>query len=99
MKKIINSKLYDTDTAEVIGSYGYSGWDYYIGEMLYRKHTGEFFLHRAEDIRTSYSISSGDEWMSCGECIIPYTEKDAKAWAEKHLDVDTYIGIFGAVEE
>lgn len=86
MKKIINGKLYDTSTAEAVGSYGYSSGDYYLGETLYEMQTGGFFLHRAGDAE---------------ECIIPYTELEAKAWAHRNLglDIDTYTTTFGEAEE
>ena len=47
MKKIINSKKYDTKTAKEIGIYcaSLSVSDFgYFEETLYRKKTGEFFL-------------------------------------------------------
>ena len=86
MKQIINSKLYDTATADAVGSYGYSSGDFYLGETLYEMQTGGFFLHRAGDAE---------------ECIIPCTELEAKAWAHRYLglDLDTYTTTFRAVEE
>lgn len=46
MKKIINGKMYNTETAEFIDSYesGYPKDFAYVYEALYRKKTGEFFL-------------------------------------------------------
>ena len=48
MRKIINNKVYDTDTATWIGLSD-NGHEYndsaYSGETLYRKRTGEHFLH------------------------------------------------------
>ena len=34
-----------------------------------------------------------------GEKIIPISEERAKTWVERYCDVDTYIELFGAVEE
>jgi len=47
MKKIINGKRYDTETAQLIGSASYSNrTDFrFWSEELYRKKTGEFFLY------------------------------------------------------
>ena len=46
MKKVINGKMYNTETATLIkriseGTYG--NWDY-ADEELYRKRNGEFFI-------------------------------------------------------
>lgn len=87
MKKIINGKLYNTETAERIGRWGKNlpGNDFnYCQKDLYRKKTGEFFL--AVDF---YG----------GERITPLTEAEAREWVENHLDADKYIAIFGEVEE
>ena len=46
MKRIIEGKMYNTDTATCIGSYEYSNLrDYhYLYEELYQKRNGKFFL-------------------------------------------------------
>ena len=46
MKRIIEGKMYNTDTATCIGSYEYSNLrDYrYLYEELYQKKNGKFFL-------------------------------------------------------
>ena len=47
MKKIINGKKYDTDTAKCVGhdSFGCRGDFRYWFEQLYQKQTGEFFIY------------------------------------------------------
>ena len=87
MKKIINGKLYDTDTAKYIGNYEYGnrGDFTYISETLYQKKTGEFILH-------------SEGWFG-GESIIPEHDFDVKVWVATYCDVDTYIELFGPVEE
>ncbi|MDD6445059.1 MAG: hypothetical protein PUF81_04360 [Lachnospiraceae bacterium] len=101
MKKIINGKKYDTETAECMGSWenGYGHNDFKsVEESLYRKKTGEFFLYGEGGAMSIYAESYGD--TTCGgEKIIPLTEDEAKEWAENHLDGDTYEDIFGPVEE
>lgn len=87
MKKIINNKVYNTDTAKKVGmiwigpELDRTGW-----EELYRKKTGEFFTlyHRYNDHF---------------EKITPLTYDEAQERAEKHLDGDDYINIFGEPEE
>lgn len=98
MKKIINGKKYDTDTAECVGywSNGYSGFQR-AEERLFRKKTGEFFLHGEGGAMTIYSESYGNE-ISGGNEIIPLSEEEAREWAERNLDVEEYEAIFGEVE-
>jgi len=102
MKKIINGKRYDTDTAEKVAAaysrlarndFGY--WE----EELYRKRTGEFFLYGWGNAASRYSVSAGLNSWSGGEKIIPLTIEEAQEWAEKNLDGDEYEEIFGEVIE
>lgn len=101
MKKIINKKIYDTDTAKEIANYsnGYSWGNYYhVHETLYRKKTGEFFLHGCGGAMTEYSNFKYGCW-SGGERIVPLTEQETKVWVTAFCDADTYITLFGEVEE
>ncbi len=102
MKKIINGKLYDTGTAQCVGSWsnGYYTNDFsYCAEELYRKRTGEFFLYGEGGPMSKYSVSHGNNEWGGGEEIIPLTYDAARQWAEKHLDADEYQEIFGEVAE
>ena len=100
MKRIINIKLYDTDTVTKIGCYynGYGTGDFkYKREVLYKKKTGEYFIYGGSPF-TEYCETKGN--MSCyGEAIIPMLLEDAKSWAEFHMNADAYISEFGEVEE
>ena len=62
MRKIINNKVYDTATATWIGLSD-NGHEYnalsYSGETLYRKRTGEYFLHGEGGPMTSYAVRTG----------------------------------------
>lgn len=101
MKKIINGKVYDTETAtraaEWSNNLGYSDFNW-REEALYRKKTGEFFLHGAGGPHTNYAERVGNMWGD-GEKIMPMTYSEAQEWAEKHLDGDEYEEIFGIVVE
>lgn len=102
MKKIINGKVYDTETAKRLGEYEpnpYRSDFHYYCETLYRKKTGEFFLHGEGNAASPYSRSCGqNEW--CGsEKIIPMTYAEAQKWTEEHLDGDEYCEIFGEPDE
>lgn len=102
MKKVINGKLYDTDTATLMAVWrnmGDTGNFGYCEETLYRKRTGEFFLYGYGGPMTKYAVSTGSNSWSGGEMIIPLTLSAAQEWAEEHLDGDDYQKIFGEVAE
>lgn len=102
MKKIINNKKYDTDTAREIASYsnggGWQDFSHYA-ETLYRKKSGEFFLHGQGGPMTRYAVSCGQNEWTGGEKIIPLTYDAAREWAEEHMDADAYEEVFGEVTE
>ena len=101
MKKIINGKRYDTETAEKIGVWdnarSISDFDC-CEETLYRKRTGEFFIHGGGGARTKYAKEEYGMY-GWGEAIVPLTEDEAKTWVEKNLDADTYEALFAVEEE
>ena len=102
MKKIINRKLYDTDTATEIGrdGNGYGASDFNcVLETLYRKRTGEYFLWGEGGPMSRYSKSVGmNEWTG-SERITPLDYKAAREWAEEYMDADDYQAEFGDVSE
>lgn len=101
MKKIINGKKYDTDTAKNLGSAGYNhlGDFSFWREELYQKKTGEFFLYGKGGAMSKYARRTGlNEW-SGGEEIIPLSPEEARKWAEKNIEAEEYERIFGTCEE
>ena len=101
MKKIINGKKYDTETATMVGEYwnGYGSEDFnYLVEELYVKKNGEYFLVGKGGPLTKYVEYYGNN-RTYGEEIIPMTLEKAKNWAVKNMDADLYEEIFGEVEE
>jgi hypothetical protein len=63
MKKIINGKMYNTETAEEIGSWEntpYKSNYIYFKEYLYRKRTGEFFLYGSGNEDMGNSMTKED---------------------------------------
>lgn len=102
MKKIINNKVYDTETAKLLGRMdngcGYNDFNW-VSESLFRKRTGEFFLLGEGGANTRYASSVGDNSWSSGSAIIPIGEERAREWAERHLNADEYEDIFGKVSE
>lgn len=101
MKKVINSRLYDTETAEEIESYEspYFRSDFhYYEETLYRKKNGSFFLYGSGNGLSPYRKRYCDGWGP-GEEILPLPLDEAKEWAENHMSAECYINIFGEPEE
>ena len=101
MKKVINGKMYDTETAQLMGEWdnGLYGNDFgRCEEALYRKKTGEYFLYGYGGPLSAYAVSYGNE-TSGGEAIKPLTYKEAQEWAEENLDGDEYVKIFGEPNE
>ena len=102
MKKIINGKLYNTDTARSIGSDFYGAYRRdlnFWNEELFQKKTGEYFLHGEGGPMTKYGQEVGQNEWSGGEKIIPMSYNSAKKWAEEHLTEEEYGSAFGAVPE
>lgn len=99
MKKIINNKLYNTETAVEIGlDCGGDGFTHWC-ERLYRKRTGEYFLHGEGGPMTQYAVTIGQNSWSGGEKIMPLTYENARKWAEEHMDADDYAEAFGMPDE
>ena len=101
MKKIINGKMYNTDTAVKIaeGSFGYPGNFDYFKEALFRKKTGEYFLAGQGGAASKYAEMCDIQTWGPDKKITPLTEDEAKAWGERALDADEYEAIFGEVAE
>lgn len=102
MKKIINQKRYDTDKAKKVGCWEnqYARNDFnWCQETLYRKKTGEFFLHGEGNASSKYAESCGNNSWTGGEKLIPLSYDKARQWAEEKLSVDEYEAIFGEVED
>lgn len=101
MKKVINGLLYNTETAVVVGyrDNGRTERDFaYCCETLYRKKTGEYFLHGEGHGNSRYGVWHGNSggW---GEEIRPYSPSDARQWAEENLTADEYSAEFGEPAE
>lgn len=102
MKKIINGKVYDTETAKELGEWAntYNTSDFgYVIETLYKKKTGEFFLYGKGGAKTQYAEPDGSNWWRAGDRIMPLSFAEARKWAEEHFTADEYEAIFGAVAE
>lgn len=102
MKKIIQGRLYDTETAKRCGSYesnpSKSDFHWYR-ESLYQKKNGEFFLHGEGNAASPYCAKVAQNELSRGEKIIPLTYEGTMKWAKAHLGSDEYSAIFGESNE
>lgn len=101
MKKIINGKLYNTETAREVGWRQHSnpGDFHYVLETLYCKKTGEYFIHGEGGALTQYAETIGQNQWRGGEHIEPMNLASAKEWAEQYLSADAYEAEFGEVTE
>lgn len=102
MKKIINGKVYDTETAVFIARADHDNIMDATGnsckQAFYRKKTGEFFVHLESGTSISlHNIFQHD--FRQGREIYPLTYAQAQMWAEKELDADTWLRIFGEPDE
>lgn len=102
MKKIINGKMYNTETAKALGTaYGnapansYEYWE----ETLFQKKNGEYFLHGHGGPASQYAKCIDMNTWSGGDKFTPLTEMEAMKWAEKYLSAEEYCDIFGEPEE
>lgn len=101
MKKVLSGKVYDTEKATFQGEWdnGYTYGDFHFcEENLYKKRTGEFFLHGSGGPLSKYARCCGNNRYG-DEKIIPMTFEEAKKWAEEKLDGDDYEKIFGELSE
>lgn len=101
MRKIIEGKSYDTDTAALVGEWSAEccPTDFeWFREELYRKRTGEYFVWGEGGPQSRYAVHRYGSW-SGSEAITPISYEDARKWAERHLTADEYESEFGEVEE
>ena len=102
MKKIINGKVYNTETAQEVASWSnnlsYRDFNH-CEEALYRKKTGEFFLYGVGGPRSPYAKLAETHAWSGGSAIRPLTFDEAREWAEEKLSAEEYESIFGEVSE
>ena len=87
MKKIINGKKYDTETAIKLAYWTKDKPNddfYFEQETLYIKKNGEYFL---------------STWQGNKQKLFLMSDEGAKEWSEFRLDADEYEKLFGEVEE
>lgn len=100
MRKIIDGRVYDTSTATHVAGYEENlRQSSYIAEDLYRKRTGEYFLHGKGGAMSAYQTRVDSTTWTGGEAIIPISIDRARAWMEQHATDTEYETEFGEVVE
>ena len=103
MKKIINGKMYNTETAKYIDYAAEGACDsfnsYHWREELYKKRTGEYFIFGEGGASSRWRCEVERGCYSDGWGFKPLTDDEAKEWLEKYGDPDVYIAEFGEPEE
>ncbi len=92
MKKIIDGKTYNTETATHIGnrSHSYPGDFSYCDEDLYLTKKGTFFLAGAGGAMSKYSQSCGQNTQCGGSGMEVLSNPEALSWCERY-DIDSDI--------
>ena len=86
MRKVIDGKLYNTETAKQVGgdSYFHFGEFQYWCEELFRTDQGNWFLYGEGGEKFSYARTVEQNASNGGNDITPVTKKEALAWLEVH---------------
>jgi len=90
MKKIINGKSYNTDTAEIIASFenGLGSRDFRnYSEELYKTKKGNYFLAGEGGAMTKYSRPVGN-MTDGGSDIFVLSKTEAIEWLERHGETE-----------
>ena len=93
MRKIINGKIYDTQTANIIGQYdnGYGSGDFkIISEDLYKSTKGSYFLHGRGGPLSAYATQIGNG-RGYGEALVPMSKQNALDWCQDRELINSKI--------
>lgn len=96
MKKIIEGKLYNTETAIFIGEFedGEYSDTARIQESLYKTSRGVYFLAGEGGMSSKYAKPVGSDGLTNGSNIFLLTKEEAYLWAEKNLTPDVVLAEF-----
>ena len=98
MKKIIDGKLYNTETAECLGVY--QDFDpktfHYYHEALYLTKKGTYFVYSGKGIENP---SADDSVLGMDVSISLFSRENAMLWAEIRLTAEKYFSLFGRPTE
>lgn len=97
MKKIIDGKVYNTETAEEIADWdnGFYGGDFeHYREELYKTKKGNWFLYKTGGPRSTMAVSVGAGSTAGSSDIEKYTEKEAVEWLKKRQKIEILQEMF-----
>ena len=97
MKQVIDGKIYNTETAELIHEWdnGLYGNDFgQCEESLYKTKKGAYFIAGSGGAMSKYAKSYGNN-TGGSEGIEVVTEKEAMAWLEEHEGTEALQEYFG----
>lgn len=101
MKKVINGKMFNTESAKMLGRWenDFPTNDFsYCKEELYLTKSGNYFLYGTGGPLSIYGKRIGSNIH--GDSVInAFTESEAKEWAEEHLSGDEYENAFELEED
>ena len=101
MKKVIEGKLYNTDTAKLVESYGYGnpGDLEWMEEGLYLSKKGQLFVAGEGGPKSKYSKAIGQNNWSGGEGLELLSKELALEWMEANGTVAEIEEHFEDIEE
>ena len=98
MKKVIEGKVYDTDSAELLHSWenmADTGNFNYCSEELYVTRKGAYFVAGEGGAMSTYAEALGGGSWGGGEGITPMPKGEAMQWLEQHEGHDVLLDRFG----
>lgn len=103
MKKIIDNRVYDTDTAQLIKRADHDNIRNGEGkckQSLYRKRTGDYFLCvSGARTDTFHNLHLADVRHDRERHIYCLTYEQARAWCEAEMDADEWLENFEPAED
>lgn len=103
MKRIIDGKLYNTDTAIEIASWDnglYSSDFGHCTETLYKTKNGAFFVYGSGGAMSRWSVPVGSNGRGGGDGMEALTEAEALRWCEDcAIDVDDMAEHFTTIQD
>lgn len=91
MRAVIDGVRYDTEKADRVASFS-NGNDTnsfeYFEEELYVTTRGTWFVAGWGNARSRYASDVGNATRGTGERVTPLTSDEARAWLERHREVD-----------
>ncbi len=97
MKKIIDGKRYDTETATEVANWrnGYNTADFnYCEESLYVTTNGKFFLVGEGGAFSKYATHHGNS-SGAGSDLVPLRKCEAREWLEEKNKTEVIEKYFG----